>query len=92
MIGQPHAHDDMNIPLSHGFAGVARYVLIPLFCTLTGYTEKAVRRKIQSGVWLQDQQWRKAPDGHILIDMEGFHKWVESQISRESRSEADQSA
>ena len=65
-----------------------RYVLIPLFCASTGYTEKAVRRKIQSGVWLQDQVWRKAPDGHILIDMEGYNKWVEHQTSQELKSEA----
>lgn len=82
----------MKIALHRGISSVARYVLIPLFCAVTGYTEKAVRRKIQSGVWLQDQLWRKAPDGHILIDMEGFHRWVENQMSPGSKSEADQSA
>ena len=71
---------------------VTRYVLIPLFCAATGYTEKAVRRKIQSGVWLQGQVWRKAPDGHIVIDMEGYNKWVEQQTSPESKSAASQSA
>jgi hypothetical protein len=78
--------------LNNGIADVARYVLIPLFCAVTGYTEKAVRRKIQSGVWLQGQLWRKAPDGHILIDMEGFHRWVEQQTLPGSKSGADQSA
>jgi hypothetical protein len=71
---------------------VIRYVLIPHFCASTGYTDKAVRRKIQSGVWLQGQVWRKAPDGRILINMEGYNKWVESQISPGSKSAAAQSA
>lgn len=68
-----------------------RYVLIPHFCAATGYTDKAVRRKIQSGVWLQDKVWRKAPDGRILIDMEGYNKWVEHQTSPDSKSGAAQS-
>lgn len=71
---------------------MTRYVLIRLFCASTGYTEKAVRRKIQSGVWLQGQVWRKAPDGRILMDMEGYNKWVEQQTSQASKSAADQSA
>ena len=82
----------MSYALNNGITDVARYVLIPLFCAVTGYTEKAVRRKIQSGVWLQGQLWRKAPDGHILIDMEGFHRWVEQQTLPGSKSAADQSA
>lgn len=82
----------MTLAVHTSMTSVARYVLIPLFCALTGYTAKAVRRKIQSGVWLHGQHWRKAPDGHILIDMEAFHRWVENQISPGSKSEADQSA
>ena len=31
----------------------ARYIRLPLFERLTGYTQKAVRRKIETGVWLE---------------------------------------
>ena len=82
----------MSVALAGLPSLMTRYVLIPLFCAATGYTEKAVRRKIQSGVWLQGQLWRKAPDGHIVIDMEGYTKWVENQISPASKSAAGQSA
>jgi hypothetical protein len=54
-----------------------RYILVLKFCELTGYTDKAVRRKIQEGIWIQGKLWRKAPDGHILIDLENYNKWVE---------------
>lgn len=54
-----------------------KYIRLPLFEAITGYTEKAVRRKIEEGVWLQDKEYKRAPDGHILIDLEGYHKWVE---------------
>jgi hypothetical protein len=54
------------------------YVQIWKFCELTGYTEKAVRAKIQTGVWLQNRVWRKAPDGRILISVEGYRDWVET--------------
>jgi hypothetical protein len=53
------------------------YMQMWKFCEATGYTEKAVREKIQKGVWLQNRVWRKAPDGRILISMEGFRDWVE---------------
>lgn len=55
----------------------ARYVRLPLFEAITGYSEKAVRRKIEEGVWVEGRQYRKAPDGHILVDLEGYHAWVE---------------
>lgn len=61
---------------------MSQYVLIPKFCELTGYTAKAVRRKIESGVWLEDVHFRKAPDGHIMIDLEGVNAWVEGRASR----------
>jgi hypothetical protein len=56
-------------------------VRLPLFERLTGYTQKAVRRKIEEGVWLEGKQYRRAPDGHILIDMDGYEKWVERAMA-----------
>lgn len=53
------------------------WVLLPMFCSLTGYTEKAVRRKIEDGVWLQGKQFRKAPDGRITMNIQEYYKWVE---------------
>lgn len=57
----------------------SRYVRLPLFERMTGYTQKAVRRKIEEGHWLEGRQYKRAPDGHILVDMEGYARWVEGQ-------------
>lgn len=57
-----------------------RYVRITLFSQQTGYTEKAVRRKIADGIWLAGREYRKAPDGAILMDMEGYGRWVEGGV------------
>jgi hypothetical protein len=54
----------------------ARYVTIALAAAKTGLTEKAIRRKIEDGVWLEGAQWKRGADGHIYIDMEGYEKWV----------------
>jgi hypothetical protein len=54
-----------------------KYVRISLFCAETGWTDKAVRRKIEDGVWVAGREYRKAPDGAILIDVEGYERWVE---------------
>lgn len=55
----------------------SRYVRVNKFVELTGYTDKAVRCKISEGVWLEGKQWRRAPDGAILVDMVGYERWVE---------------
>lgn len=53
------------------------YLQIRLFCSITGYSEKAIRRKIEDGKWLEGREWKKAPDGHVLISMRGYQQWVE---------------
>lgn len=55
----------------------ARYVRPVLAHLLTGYTVKAMQRKIERGDWVKGKVWTHAPDGLILIDMVGYQKWVE---------------
>ncbi len=58
--------------------GTARYVLLPLANLLTGYSVKAMERKIERGDWQEGKVWRRAPDGRIVIDVVGYQRWVES--------------
>jgi hypothetical protein len=58
-------------------SSTAPYVTIPLAAALTGYSAKAIRRKIECGVWLEGREFRKAPDGHVLISIKGYQQWVE---------------
>lgn len=53
------------------------WILIPVFASLTGYSEKAVRRKIEDGVWLSGKHFKKAPDGRITMNLQEYYKWVE---------------
>lgn len=55
----------------------ARYVLLPLASAITGYTVKAMERKIERGDWVEGRVYKRAPDGHILLDMLGYQTWVE---------------
>jgi hypothetical protein len=57
----------------------ARYVTIPRAAEETGYSEKAMRRKIEDGVWLEGHEWIRAPDGRILIDVEGYYRWARGE-------------
>lgn len=57
----------------------ARYVLLPLANAITGYTVKAMERKIERGDWAEGKVWRRAPDGRILIDLQGYQRWVENR-------------
>ena len=56
-----------------------RYVLLPKFEELTGYTVKAIESKIDKGIWREGKEFRRAPDGRILVDLEGYQRWVEDQ-------------
>jgi hypothetical protein len=71
-----------------------RWVRIPRFCELSGYTDKAVRAKMEQGVWLEGREWRRAPDGHVFINPEAVDLWVEGkasapQVPARSRSSSD---
>lgn len=54
----------------------ARYVLPELAEAATGYTVKAMMRKIDEGVWVEGAEWIKAPDGRRLIDLRGYERWA----------------
>lgn len=55
----------------------APYVTIKLAAVQTGLSEKAIRRKIEDGVWLENREWRRAPDGRLYVSMRGYQAWVE---------------
>jgi hypothetical protein len=56
---------------------VAEYVLIPKAAEMIGYSRRAIELKIARGQWREGLEWRKAPDGHRMINLEGVKKWVE---------------
>jgi len=57
----------------------ADYVTIPVAAVMTGSSPKAIRRKIvEAGVWLEGREFRRAPDGHVLIGVKGYELRVES--------------
>lgn len=67
------------------------YVTIPKAAEQIGLTEKAIRRKIENGVWIEGREYRRAPDSRVYISLEGVAKWVEGSKS-ESRASACASA
>jgi hypothetical protein len=69
--------------------GPARYFLIRAAAVATGLTEKAIRRKIEEGHWIENKHWRKAPDGHIYIDMKASEQWVESASEARAAPDGD---
>jgi len=62
-------------------ATLGEWMLINAFVIRTGYTEKAVRRKIDSGIWVEGIHFRRAPDGHITMNMLEYYRWVEGKAS-----------
>ncbi len=62
----------------HSKHRVVSWVKLNRFCELTGYTPDAIYAKMQRGVWAKGLHWRKAPDGHIMVNTEAYRQWVES--------------
>ena len=54
-----------------------KYKTISAMALETGYSEKAIRHKIANGIW-PDGIKVQAPDGRILISVEGYNEWVEN--------------
>jgi len=50
---------------------------------LTGYSESAIRNKINIGIWPENIVWKWGNDGVQLILMEGYNKWAR-QLGRAS--------
>jgi hypothetical protein len=55
------------------------YVAYALFCAWFPWHRTS--GPVGEGVWLEGKQYRRAPDGHILIDMDGYEKWVERAMA-----------
>ncbi len=60
-------------------ATLSRYVRPAKFEEATGYTPKAVEVKIARSVWLEGYEFIRAPDGNILVDMQGYETWAEGR-------------
>ncbi|RTY75562.1 excisionase [Pseudomonas veronii] len=58
-------------------SGPVRYKTVEQFSRESGYTPDAIRTKIRDGIWPKHAVWKKAPDGRVLIDVEGYYSWVE---------------
>ncbi|KND59417.1 Phage protein [Candidatus Burkholderia verschuerenii] len=57
----------------------APYVTVARAAELTGLSEKAIRRKIEDGKWIEGREYRRAPDGGIFISMTGFQEWLKQR-------------
>lgn len=54
-------------------------VTIKKYAELSGYTEKAIRGKIDTGVWVQGIHYYKSPDKHIIINIQEVEKWQRNE-------------
>lgn len=81
--GKPkHHRDEQNMSSTADAAPAVKiapapYVTIGLAAAITGLTEKAIRRKIEDGKWLEGREYRRSPDGGIFISIRGYQQWVE---------------
>lgn len=56
-----------------------KFVTIRKMAEMCGYTEKAIRRKIEGGIFIEGTHYIKAPDGRIHFDLEQYEKWLKHE-------------
>lgn len=66
-------------------------VTIKKAAEITGYSEAAIRSKINIGIWPENIVWKWGPDGVQLIILEGYDKWAR-QLGKASMRGKRQSA
>lgn len=54
-------------------------VTLKKYAEMSGYTEKALRGKIDTGVWVQGLHYFRAPDRHIIINIQEVEKWQRNE-------------
>jgi hypothetical protein len=54
-----------------------KWVLINKVVESIGYTRQAIYSKKKNGIWLNGIHWRKAPDGHLVFNLEAIQQWIE---------------
>ncbi len=57
----------------------AYLVQLDVFERATGYSADAVQKKIKRGEWREGVHFRRAPDGHVLMDFRAYHAWAEGR-------------
>lgn len=67
------------MPAKPAVAIPINWVRLSVFHAASGYSPDAVQGKIRAGVWIEGREFKYAPDGHILVSLSGFERWVEGQ-------------
>ena len=62
------------------------YLTIDKFATLSGYTAGAIRAKVKEGVWIEGQEYIRAPDKRVLVSVGGFEEWVKQSTKTSEQS------
>jgi hypothetical protein len=58
------------------YVATDRYVTIALYSVVSGMSQKAVRRKIEDGKWIEGREYIRSPDGGLFVDREGVARWL----------------
>lgn len=56
----------------------AKWVKAAQLESINGYSPDAIRGKIRNGHWKQGREWKKAPDGNIMVNPRAIDEWIET--------------
>ena len=59
---------------------LSRWITLKLTAELTGYTEKALERKIEDDKLPENLVWTRDPDKSVMINLRQFMRWAEKKL------------
>ncbi|GAA4648588.1 hypothetical protein GCM10023116_08570 [Kistimonas scapharcae] len=58
---------------------LSRWITLKRTAELTGYTEKALARKIEDNKLQENLVWTRDPDNSVMINLRQFMRWAEKK-------------
>lgn len=61
-----------------------KHILLKKFCEITGYTEQAIRKKINRGEWVEGVHFSRSGDSKIKVNIERYERWCQGESALEA--------
>ena len=64
--------------MNNSALALPKWVRGPIITTLYGFTDGAIAKKRQRGVWIYGKIWKRAPDKSIMYSPKEIDRWIDS--------------
>jgi len=67
-----------EIIIMNSTLALPKWVRAKIIVAIFGYSQDAIAKKRQQGIWLEGKVWRKAPDNTLMYSPDAIDNWIEN--------------